>query len=205
MKLWLFDILACPIDKYFPLKLFIFSYVEGKIEFESFLETFNSRDYKKINQENLIQISKNGEKIKDQIVLEKIFIKDYLKAIISSIKELENIEDRSSNQNSKECLKLLNSKVKKNILEFSENHNYLEINSILPDLYLLNKIKVDAEIKRGILFCEKCQRWYPIIDTIPRMLPDKYRDIDEEKRFLKENKDYLDEAFLQLNLKPFNL
>lgn len=30
-------------------------------------------------------------------------------------------------------------------------------------------------ISEGVLKCPKCARWYPIIDEIPRMLPDGMR------------------------------
>ena len=44
MKPWLFDILACPIDKFFPLNLYIFSFETKIEEFAEFLETFEKRD-----------------------------------------------------------------------------------------------------------------------------------------------------------------
>lgn len=37
MKPWLLDILACPMDKFFPLKLYIFSYETTAEEFKEFL------------------------------------------------------------------------------------------------------------------------------------------------------------------------
>ena len=33
MKPWLFDILACPIDKHYPLKLYIFKFETNRDEF----------------------------------------------------------------------------------------------------------------------------------------------------------------------------
>jgi uncharacterized protein YbaR (Trm112 family) len=69
----------------------------------------------------------------------------------------------------------------------------------------LNKIKTETEIKTGLLFCNECNRWYPIIDTIPQMLPDEYRDKKADIKFLKTNKDLLDYAFFKQNLKPYNL
>ena len=50
MKPWLFDILACPIDKHFPLKLFIFTYETKQEEFESFLNVYQKRDIDQIKQ-----------------------------------------------------------------------------------------------------------------------------------------------------------
>ncbi|MFX1499966.1 MAG: Trm112 family protein [Promethearchaeota archaeon] len=79
------------------------------------------------------------------------------------------------------------------------------MNDIFPELYFLNKIKIETEIESGLLFCDKCNRWYPIIDTIPQMLPDKYRDKQKDIEFLKINKNLLDEEFFFQNLKPFNI
>jgi uncharacterized protein YbaR (Trm112 family) len=33
-----------------------------------------------------------------------------------------------------------------------------------------------TNIIKGILLCSKCKRWYPIINGIPRMLPDEFRE-----------------------------
>ncbi len=59
------------------------------------------------------------------------------------------------------------------------------------------------EIVSGLLVCPSCNRYYPIIDEIPHMLPDELREQNEDLRFLKtwENKvpkKILDEG------KPFN-
>ncbi|MHA1336358.1 MAG: Trm112 family protein, partial [Promethearchaeota archaeon] len=73
------------------------------------------------------------------------------------------------------------------------------------ELYLLNKYKIETEIESGLLFCEKCKRWYPIIESIPQMLPDDYRDKKKDLEFLKTVKNLLDEGFLNQELKPYNL
>ncbi|GAG67551.1 unnamed protein product [marine sediment metagenome] len=49
-----------------------------------------------------------------------------------------------------------------------------------------------------------CNRWYPIIDTIPQMLPDEFRSKEKEIKFLQNNRNLLDEEFLNQDLKPFN-
>lgn len=59
------------------------------------------------------------------------------------------------------------------------------------------------EIVNGILICEKCLRWYPIIDEIPRMLPDDLRKPDDIE-FLKRFSDKIPEEVLK-NGKPYNL
>ncbi len=53
--------------------------------------------------------------------------------------------------------------------------------------YPLELYEVESEgqiVKEGVLFCNKCSRFYPIIDEIPVMLPDELRkerkDVDIE-------------------------
>jgi len=63
---------------------------------------------------------------------------------------------------------------------------------------------IKKEVDIGILICEKCNRWYPILDEIPRMLPDDLRSKNEDITFLKKYKSYIPEEIL-VNGKPFNL
>ena len=72
-------------------------------------------------------------------------------------------------------------------------------------MYFLNKLKIEIEIETGLLFCPECRRWFPIIETIPQMLPDEFRNADEEIKFLNTNKHLLDDTFLKQDLKPFNI
>ena len=207
MKPWLFDILACPIDKNFPLQMYIFSFETKPIDFQTFIEIYQKRNIDFLKKEELIEIYQENEKIfmKDNVIIERAELKDYVNLVILSIKELENIFDRTGNITSKECFKILKSIIKLKILEFSEKMNPNQLDDIIPELYFLNKIKVETEIESGLLFCKKCNRWYPIIETIPQMLPDEYRNKEKEIEFLKINKNLLDEEFLNQDLKPFNL
>jgi len=43
---------------------------------------------------------------------------------------------------------------------------------------------VKKEIISGILICPKCGHWYPIIEGIPYMLPDEYRDKKIDSAFI---------------------
>lgn len=45
----------------------------------------------------------------------------------------------------------------------------------------------------GAIFCTKCERFYPIIDGIPVMLPDELRDKKLDADFIKENADNIPE------------
>ena len=60
------------------------------------------------------------------------------------------------------------------------------------------------EINFGIITCPKCNRWYPIIDEIPHMLPDDLREQSEDLPFLEKWKDKIPEKTLQEG-RPFNL
>ncbi|MFX1570300.1 MAG: Trm112 family protein [Promethearchaeota archaeon] len=207
MKPWLFDILACPIDKNYPLKLYIFSFENDLEEFQSIIDLYVNRDLNLIKNERIVEISyKDNENfLKDNIIIERTILKSYLDLTVSSLIEFEYVLDRTSNKLSKKCFELINSDVKSKIIEFSKNPNIKDLDKILPELYLINKIKLDFEIKSGILLCTECKRWYPIIDTIPQMLPDKYRNEKMEIKFLENHKNLLDEKFFNQDLKPFNI
>jgi uncharacterized protein YbaR (Trm112 family) len=207
MKPWLFDILACPIDKHFPLKLYIFSFETDPNDFNAFINVLERKDMELINQEKIIEVyNEDGNiLIRDNIVIEKTKLKDYIKLIILSISELDNTFDRTQDKLSKKCFKLVQSTVKPKILEFIEDVKLNQLNEIMPELIFLNKIKTKTEIESGLLFCQKCNRWFPIIDTIPQMLPDEFRNEEKEIQFLQNNKNLLDEEFLNQDLKPFSI
>ncbi len=206
MKLWLFDILACPICKYFPLKLFIFSYENQEDLFEKYIHSYNEKKMEFHRKEQIPEIIKGEkEKIKDNIVIKETPIEEYSDKIISSIEELNYVIDKTSYKTSKQCLDLLKGTVKEKIQNFREKSENKNIEELLPELNLINKIKIEIEIESGLLFCNECNRWYPIIDSIPRMLPDEYREKDEELQFLINNEKLLDKEFLSKDLKPFKL
>jgi uncharacterized protein YbaR (Trm112 family) len=50
----------------------------------------------------------------------------------------------------------------------------------LVELRSENEVVVD-----GVLLCPECQRFYPIIDEIPIMLPDDLRRREEDLTFLR--------------------
>lgn len=57
---------------------------------------------------------------------------------------------------------------------------------------------IHREIEEGVLICRECGRWYPIVDGIPHMLPDKYRIKKVDEEFIKKNRDKLPEDILRL-------
>jgi len=60
------------------------------------------------------------------------------------------------------------------------------------------------EIVEGLLTCPKCNRWYPIIEEIPHMLPDDLREEKEDLPFLEKYRDRIPQK-IALEGKPFNL
>lgn len=53
------------------------------------------------------------------------------------------------------------------------------------DLDLKVFSKTEEEIMEGILTCQHCQRYYPIIQGIPIMSPDEYREVKLEQPILE--------------------
>lgn len=80
--------------------------------------------------------------------------------------------------------------------------------------YLKEEIKQDKEypcaeclriaVKTGILYCSKCQRWYPIRNGIVYMLRDSKRREESDKEFLRKYREKIPETILRSG-KPFNL
>lgn len=68
----------------------------------------------------------------------------------------------------------------------------------------LQVFKESGEINEGILVCDSCKRWYPIIDDIPHMLPDDLRKPDEDLKFLERWKEKIPAEIAERG-EPFNL
>ncbi len=64
--------------------------------------------------------------------------------------------------------------------------------------------EIPEEINEGMITCTACNRFYPIKDTIPHMLPDHLRKEAEEVSFLKKYQDKIPEKILKEG-HPFNL
>jgi len=64
------------------------------------------------------------------------------------------------------------------------------------------------EIHEALITCTKCRRWYPVIDTIPCMLPDSMRmdgkQRREENKFLQRWREKISSEILE-NGVPFGL
>ena len=68
----------------------------------------------------------------------------------------------------------------------------------------LHVFEENEEIDSALIICSDCNRWYPVIDTIPYMLPDKLRDKKEELKFLAKWKKKVPSAILEKG-KPYTL
>ncbi|MBS7622337.1 Trm112 family protein [Candidatus Bathyarchaeota archaeon] len=60
------------------------------------------------------------------------------------------------------------------------------------------------EVVEGIIVCPECNRFYPIIDEIPHMLPDNLRSKEEDLKFLKRWVEKAPEKIVKEG-RPFNL
>ncbi len=73
--------------------------------------------------------------------------------------------------------------------------------------YPLELFEVKSEgdlIVDGALVCTQCNRYYPIIEEIPVMLPDELRNKNEDLDFLTKYGDKLPEKIVKQG-KPFHL
>ncbi len=71
-------------------------------------------------------------------------------------------------------------------------------------LQLLEFEARDVVVVSGVLLCDQCRRYYPIIDEIPVMLPDNLRNRKEDLEFLEKWKDRMPGEVVRGG-KPWNL
>ncbi len=209
MKSGLLSLLACPICKFFPLQLKIFKWETDSDKFkhlESIIEEKKIEDLKKDIQIKVLKIE-NEIKVKDYISRSEKPLSDYIKELDKIYDDILSIEDKSNTKSSK-ILDLIKNDLFNKIIEYKNNSGIEKQPNIFEKLkfniYLLNWFLFFAEIEEGIMTCRKCNRWYPIIETIPQMLPDEIRKVKHEKEFLQKWKDKIEEDVL-LKAEPFNL
>lgn len=73
--------------------------------------------------------------------------------------------------------------------------------------YPLQMIELNAsgdKVMDGVLSCDQCKRFYPIIDEIPVMLPDELRNKKEDLEFLSKWRAKLPASMVESGL-PYNL
>lgn len=59
------------------------------------------------------------------------------------------------------------------------------------------------KVKEALLVCDKCGRWYPVEEEIPRMMPDELRD-KGEVAFLRKHEKEIPDKVLKEGL-PFHI
>ncbi|MBI5145633.1 MAG: Trm112 family protein [Thaumarchaeota archaeon] len=62
----------------------------------------------------------------------------------------------------------------------------------------------DEIVIEGALYCDKCSRFYPVIEEIPIMLPDELRDKKQDMEFLDKNQKKLPEKIIK-HAKPWHV
>ena len=73
--------------------------------------------------------------------------------------------------------------------------------------YPLRMVELSADSEKvtdGVLLCDQCGRYYPIIDEIPVMLPDDLRNKKEDLEFLTRWREKLPQGLPEKGL-PHNL
>jgi uncharacterized protein YbaR (Trm112 family) len=60
------------------------------------------------------------------------------------------------------------------------------------------------DLREALLTCKKCGRWYPVMDSIPHMLPDDLRKEAEDRQFLVRHAEKVPERVKKEGL-PFHL
>jgi uncharacterized protein YbaR (Trm112 family) len=69
-----------------------------------------------------------------------------------------------------------------------DKHYPLELYEIVSD---------ETSVKEGIICCSVCNRYYPIIDEIPVMLPDELRDKERDMAFLIQWKEKMPDKVIK--------
>ncbi|MEN2999971.1 MAG: Trm112 family protein [Acidilobaceae archaeon] len=61
---------------------------------------------------------------------------------------------------------------------------------------------VHRDVLEGVIVCKNCGRWYPIVEGIPVMLVDKYRNPREDEVFVRRNLEKIPQGVLKLMKYP---
>jgi uncharacterized protein YbaR (Trm112 family) len=226
MRIWLLDILACPICKYYPLDLKILNWQTDQKVFSRIESAFKGRQIS-VLEENSILTLPNGKKdkcvkiiedgqiqIEDEFSREKKPLLDYLRNLSEKVKSTQTISDVTESAATR-LLEQIKSqaldKVGKTLKQIEATRSKASIDKekstlkdILPEIYLLNWYFFLTEVDQALISCKKCQRWYPVIETIPHMLPDDLRNSDEDIAFLKKWSTKISANVLNEG-KPFNM
>ncbi len=198
MKLWLLEILACPLDKAFPLELTILGWQNPKKthpHLTHLLEGYKTGQVLFSDMESPIKFttddSEKGAIIHDELIIKPTPFREYLTQIIEKIGELEVVHDVSL-PTGEELLSLIRTTIKSHLSDAlsrlsNPTTGGLEsgiFEEIRPDLELLNLYKYYLEIEDAVIVCPECHRWYPVFEAIPQLLPDGIRKPEEDAAFV---------------------
>jgi uncharacterized protein YbaR (Trm112 family) len=226
MRIWLLDILACPICKHYPLDLTLLKWETEDKLFSKVESAFKNRQLP-VLEENCILTLPNGKKdkcikileegqlqIEDEFSREKKPFVDYLRTINEKTKSVQTIEDATGSVATRVLDQVKTKAVdrlKKTLKQFesagsrrSIGEEKKSLQELMPEMSLLNWYFFLTEVDEALIGCKKCHRWYPVIETIPHMLPDDLRNDDEDVAFLKKWSSKLSQTVLNEG-KPFNL
>ena len=70
------------------------------------------------------------------------------------------------------------------------------LDALKDELLLLNWLKQAVEVDEGLMFCEKCSRWYPIKEPVPHLVPDGLRVEAKDLAFMEKWKHLIDKRAL---------
>jgi uncharacterized protein YbaR (Trm112 family) len=225
MKPWLLEILACPIDKHYPLDLSIFAIEDldaflkkvGNLEeMKKDLSFFFKNNIGEDEPDSSVAIINFDDASKELLVFDTLVRKPsppgvYLEKIQASIDELKPVVDYSNEKvkGTLATLLALKGKLQKardaiSTPSSTPAEQRSSIAGLEKDLILLNWFKQAVEIESGVMICTKCKRWFPIRDSIPQMLPDELRKEKYDKQFLETWKDKMEAGIVKSGL-PFHL
>lgn len=208
MKIWLLSILACPIDKAFPLELDIFRWEgendEGTTDqIQILIDGLVSGNVLPVKMETPIHSSVGDDHhyyLHDDLILKPTEATAYFAELLSKIDELKHVRDHSGWVGT-QALATITGTIKDQLLHIQEQWAQIDVTSgveedleaqysklltpLMPALEFLNLFQYHLEILDGVMRCPKCQRWYPIFETIPQMLPDGVRDAESDHAFVE--------------------
>ncbi len=203
MKLWLLEILACPIDKAFPLKMTILNWQNEANDIDiikDLIERYQNGEVLEKNMQTPLKIDSTDEKnllINDLLILKPTEFSQYLSELLEKIKELDFVQDKSKYAGTK-ALELISNQVRQKLgsvldtltsEETKIEEQQILLKEITLELEFLNIFIYKLEIEDAVIECPQCQRWYPVFETIPQMLPDNVRDIEKDQNFINDWKD----------------
>ncbi len=192
VRLWLLDILACPADgcKHYPLKLSIFEWEDDSAKrILNAGESYAKGDVGNMKKElkGSVKVDKAKEIVEDELARSSMEVNKYISLFKEKVNSIfRNVvvdETGASTQ-------LINA-----IINFNPPSSLDE--PFEKAIYLANWLAFKVNVQSGILVCEKCGRFYPIIETIPHMLPDDLRDKKEDKEFLSKWRKFVPKKILE--------